>query len=257
MQPKYERLTDDQWQDIKQFLNWQRKRRHDLREILNAILWITRTGCQWRNLESSFPPWESVYYYFVKWGNDGTWELMSQSLNMVERIQHERDPSPSLVFVDSQSVKLSPMIIEERGVDGNKNINGRKRQILVDVIGRIWNVCVHAAHKHDSPQGVELLDEIIENLPRLNKIMTDKSYRGTFAQAVEKLGLIFEVPQRKDGTKGFVVEAKRWVVERTFAWLNFFRRVVIDYERTIQSAQSFLFLANISMVISKIDWSAT
>ena len=102
---------------------------------------------------------------------------MSQSLNMVDLIQHKRGPSPSLVFVDFQSVKLSPMIIEERGVDGNKNINGRKRQILVDVIGRIWNVSVHAAHKHDSPQGVELLDEIIENLPRLNKIMTDKSYR--------------------------------------------------------------------------------
>lgn len=255
MQPQFERLTDDQWKDIKLFLNWQRKRKHDLREILNAILWITRTGCQWRNLDSGFPPWESVYYYFVKWGKDGTWELMCQSLNMVERMQADRQPSPSLGFVDSQSVKLSPMIREQRGVDGNKKINGRKRQILVDVLGRIWKVKVHAAHKHDSPEGVVLLDELAEELPRLKKIMADKSYRGTFAEAVEKIGLDFEVPERKDGTKGFVVEAKRWVVERTFAWLNFFRRIVMDYEHTPQSAQSFLLLANISMVIWKIDWS--
>ena len=254
MQPQFVRLTDDQWEGIKVFLNWQRKRKHDLREILNAILWITRTGCQWRNLDTSFPPWESVFYYFDKWGKDGTWELMSQSLNMVERIELEREPTPSLGLVDSQSVKLSPMIFESRGVDGNKNINGRKRQILVDVLGRLWKVKVHAAHQHDSPGGVDLLDDVLEQLPRLKKIMGDKSYRGTFAQAVEKIGLAFEVPFRDEGVKGFVVEAKRWVVERTFAWLNFFRRVVVDYEHTPQSAQSFLLLANISMVIWRINW---
>lgn len=255
MQPQFERLTDDQWKVIQLFLNCQRKRKHDLRQIINAILWITRTGCQWRNLDTSFPPWESVYYYFGKWGKDGTWELMCQSLNMVERIQLDREPTPSLGFVDSQSVKLSPMIFECRGVDGNKKVNGRKRQILVDVLGRIWKVKVHAAHQHDSPEGVVLLDDLTDDLPRLKKIMADKSYRGTFAQAVEKIGVVFEVPQRQQGTKGFVVEAKRWVVERTFAWLNFFRRTVMDYEHTPQSAQSFLLLANISMVIWRIDWS--
>ncbi|MCK6692167.1 MAG: IS5 family transposase [Thermoanaerobaculia bacterium] len=255
MQPQFERLTDDQWKVIKLFLNHQRKRKHDLREIINAILWITRTGCQWRNLDKSYPPWESVYYYFGKWGKDGTWELICQSLNMVERIQLDREPTPSLGLVDSQSVKLSPMIFESRGVDGNKKINGRKRQVLVDVLGRLWKVKVHAAHQHDSPEGVGLLDDMPEHFPRLKKIMADKSYRGTFAQAVEKIGLVFEVPQRADGAIGFVVEAKRWVVERTFAWLNFFRRVVVDYERTPQSAQSFLLLANISMVIWRINWS--
>jgi transposase len=255
MQPQFERLTDDQWKGIKHFLNSQRKRKYDLREILNAILWITRTGCQWRNMDKSFPPWESVYYYFDKWGKDGTWELLCQSLNMVERIQLDRQETPSLGFVDSQSVKLSPMLFKSRGVDGNKKINGRKRQILVDILGRLWKVKVHAAHLHDSPQGVDLLDELLEEIPRLEKIMADKSYRGTFAQAVEKIGLVFEVPHRPEGTVGFAVEAKRWVVERTFAWLNFFRRVVMDYERTPQSAQSFLLLANISIVIWRIDWS--
>lgn len=254
MQPRFERLTDDQWQIIKLFFNWQRKRKHDLREILDAILWVTRTGSQWRNLSGEFPPWESVYYYFVKWGQDGTWELICQALNTVERIQEDREATPSLGLVDSQSVKLSPRIGLERGLDGNKKINGRKRQILVDVKGRIWKASVHAANKHDSPQGVDLLANVPEELPRLKKIMADQSYRGTFAQAVEKLHLAFEVPCREDGTVGFVVEAKRWVVERTFAWLNFFRRIVVDYERNPENAQSFLFIANISIVISKINW---
>jgi transposase len=181
---------------------------------------------------------------------------MSQSLNMAERIQLERAPEPSLLIVDSQSVKLSPMIFEDRGIDGNKKVNGRKRQILVDVIGRIWVADVHAAHHHDSPGGLTLLERLPQNLTRLEKIMGDKSYRGTFAQAVADLNLSFEVPIREDGVKGFVVEAKRWVVERTFAWLNFFRRVVVDYEHTTRSSASFILLANISMVVWRIDYSA-
>lgn len=254
MQPRFERLTDDQWQIIKLFFNWQRKRKHDLREILDAILWVTRTGCQWRNLSREFPPWQSVYYYFVKWGQDATWELICQVLNTVERIQEDRASTPSLGFVDSQSVKLSPRIGLERGLDGNKKINGRKRQILVDVKGRIWKTSVHAANKHDSPEGVGLLVNVPDELPRLKKIMADQSYRGTFAQAVDNLEIVFEIPCREDGTLGFVVEAKRWVVERTFAWLNFFRRIVMDYERNPANAQSFLLIANISMVIPKINW---
>ena len=255
MQPQFERLTDDQWEGIKVFLNWQRKRKYDLREIFNAILWITRTGSQWRNLESSFPPWKSVYYYFEIWGKKGLLKQMCHTLNMLERIQLEREPEPSLLITDSQSVKLSPMIFEHRGTDGNKKVNGRKRHLLVDVLGRIWSAAVHAAHHHDSPGGVALLDGLPEQLTGLEKIMGDQSYRGTFAKAVEQMGWVFEVPNREPGSKGFVVEAKRWVVERTFAWLNFFRRVVVDYEHTPQSSVSFLHLANISMVIWRIDWN--
>ena len=135
-------------------------------------------------------------------------------------------------------------------------MNGRKRQILVDVLGRIWAAGVHAANRHDSPGGLALLEELSDRVPHLEKIMGDKSYRGTFAEAVEEMGFVFEVPHREDGTKGFVVEAKRWVVERTFAWLNFFRRVVVDYEHTPRNSVSFLLLANISMVIWRIDWNA-
>lgn len=256
MQAQFRCLTDDQWEVIKHFLNWQRKRTINLRDVFNAVLWLTRVGGQWRNLETSFPPWTAVYYYFYRWSKDGTLEKINIALNILERIQLEKEPTPSLGLVDSQSVKLAPMIYEYRGTDGNKRVNGRKRQLIVDVLGRMWKTIVHPANVHDSPGGVPLLVNLKETMPRLEKIMTDKSYRGTFCEAVEKLNVTFEVPHREDGQKGFVVEAKRWVVERTFAWLNFFRRVVIDYEHTPRSAQSFLILANISMVIWKIDYDA-
>ncbi len=256
MQAQFQCLTDDQWEVIKHFLNWQRKRDIDLREVFNAILWITKIGGQWRNLEARFPPWTAVYYYFYRWSKDGTLERINIALNMLERIQSQREPTPSLGLVDSQSVKLAPMIYEFRGTDGNKRVNGRKRQILVDVLGRIWKTAVHPANVHDSPGGVPLLVNLKLTMPRLKKIMADQSYRGTFCEAVEKLDIEFEVPHREEGQKGFVVEAKRWVVKRSFAWLNFFRRLAIDYEHTPRSAQSFLILANISMVIWKSDYDA-
>ena len=228
MQPQFERLTDGhgvarRWKVIKPFVNWQRKRELSLRDVMDGILWITRTGAQWRNLDSQFPDWSAVYYYFRQWTHDNTLEEINLALNMLERIRQDRTSTPSLGIADSQSVKLAPMMVEERGIDGNKLVNGRKRHIVVDVLGRIWRTHIHAANGHDSPAGVNLLKEIKVVIPTLKKITADKSYRGTFAQAVEKKKLSFEFPQRTEGQKGFVVEAKRWVVERTFAWLNFFR----------------------------------
>ncbi|MEZ4927506.1 MAG: IS5 family transposase [Saprospiraceae bacterium] len=253
MTAQYERLTDSQWKVIKDYLPVQRKRRHDLRVIFDAILWITRTGSQWRNLDSGFPPWRAVYYYFDKWSNEGLLELINEALNRHERRALNRAVSPSLGLVDSQSVKLAPMIYEYRGIDGNKKINGRKRQLLTDVLGRIWRVHVHPANEHDSPAGIELLDNIQQRMNRLEKIIGDKAYRGSFADQIQGMGIEFQVPQRPKGIKGFVVEAKRWVVERTIAWLNFFRRVVVDYEHTPRNSAAFLYLANISMVLGKIE----
>lgn len=146
------------------------------------------------------------------------------------------------------------MIVEHRGMDGNKRVNGRKRHLPVDVLGRIWKTQVHAASVHDNPGGVGLLENLKQVMPTLKKIMNDKSYRGTFCQAIENEQLIFEVPTRAEGQKGFVVEAKRWVVERTFAWLNLFQRTVIDYEHTTKTSQVFLMVANISMVIWRIEF---
>ncbi len=257
MQPKYERLTDDQWKVIKQFINWQRKRKIDLRDVFNAILFVTRSGLQWRCLEqTNFPDWQAVYYYFKKWDKEGTIYEINLALNQLERLQKGREPLPSLGLVDSQSIKLMPTCHIERGLDGNKKVNGRKRHILVDILGRIYDCHIHSANLHDSPQGCNLLNRCLDFGDRLETIMADKTYRGTFADAVEDCGMEFKIPHRPDGTKGFILEAKRWIVERSFAWLNFFRRVVIDYEKTIQSARAFVLLANISMILWRIDYSA-
>ncbi len=253
MLAQFERLTDGQWEVIKEFLPIKRKRTLDLRDIFNAILWITRTGAQWRNLDSSFPPWSAVYYYFYNWTKKGIIKSINLALNEYERDKLDRQSSPSLGIVDSQSVKLAPMIYEFRGIDGNKKINGRKRQILTDTLGRIWQAWVHPANEHDSPAGVHLLKMDQHQMGRLIKIIGDNAYKGTFAQACEELNIEFEVPIRPEGKKGFVVQAKRWVVERTIAWFNFYRRILIDHEHTIESSVSFLYLANTSMILAKFQ----
>ena len=254
MQTKWTRLTDNQWEVIKHFLDWQRKRTLNLRNVMDAILYITRCGVQWRNLPPNmFPAWDAVYYYFKKWKNNGAIFKMNAALSQLERKKIGRQAAPTLALADSQSVLLSPMIEQDRGLDGNKKVNGRKRHVLTDTMGRIYDVQIHAANLHDSPQGVLLLKDTWFPTDELKTIMADKTYRGTFAKAVEAAGYNFEVPDREDGTKGFVVEAKRWVVERSFAWLNFFRRCTKDYERTPESAALFVVLANLSMVLSSIE----
>ena len=253
MQVEYTRMTDAECEIINQFLNWQRKRKLSLRAVFDAIRYISKTGMQWRCLkETNFPDWQAVYYYFESWTKQGILLKINLALNELARLKEGREAAPSLGLADSQSVKLAPMIGEERGLDGNKKVNGRKRQILTDVGGRIYRVHVHAANRHDSPKGVHLLDQEQQGLEKLEKILADNTYKGTFAKAVEKMGITFEVPQRPEGTRGFVVEAKRWVVERSFAWLNFFRRAVIDFERTTRNAESFVIIANISRVLSKL-----
>ena len=127
MVAQFRELSDSQWQVIQEFLPVRRKRRLDLRQVVNAIFWIVRTGTQWRNLDRSYPKWTAVYRYFYIWSNDGTWETINVALNIIERQRQEREPTPSLTCVDSQSVKLAPMIFEDKGLDGNKKVNGRRR----------------------------------------------------------------------------------------------------------------------------------
>jgi transposase len=135
MQTQFTELTDSQWQVIKEFLPVHRSKKHDLRVILNAILWLVRTGVQWRNLESKYPKWQSVYYHFYRCSRNGTLETITHALNKLARVQAGRTALPSLMCVDSQSVKLSPLIAEHRGIDANKKVNGRKRQAAVDTLG--------------------------------------------------------------------------------------------------------------------------
>ena len=137
MTKQFKELTDTQWDAISPYLNLKRKRKVKLRAVIDALLYMVRVGCQWRNLPANFPKWRAVNYYFERWKKDGTLVQMNDQLNKLDRIQCDRFATPSLMCVDSQSVKLSPMIYEDRGIDNNKKVNGRKRQLLVDTGGKL------------------------------------------------------------------------------------------------------------------------
>ena len=252
MTKQFEELTDSQWGAISPFFNIKRKRRLDLRCVMDALLYMIRTGCQWRNLPKNFPRWRAVNYYFEKWKGDGTLLSVNDELNKLDRLREEREATPSVMCVDSQSVKLSPMIFEHRGVDAHKKVNGRKRQLLVDTGGRLWRVRVHAAHEHDGGSACPLIAPGEGLGMRLEKILGDAAYGGVFAKEALGQGLVFEKASRPETAQGFVPVAKRWVVERTIAWTNFFRRIVKDYEYTVQSSATWLILANLTIMLHRV-----
>jgi transposase len=203
-----------------------------------------------------FSPWPAVYYYFARWRVDGTFERLSQAGNRAARLTQGRLPTPSLALVDAQSVKLAPRLGQQRGLDAHKRLNGRKCQVLCDTGGRIWRVVVHAANGHGS-RGAQPLLPMRSQLrlawaSRLRSILTDKAYQGRFAQQVQALGWQHQVASRHPtATRSFGPMAKRWVMERTFAWLNCFRRVVMDYERQPTSHAAWLLAANLTMSLRR------
>ena len=255
MTPQWKPLTDYQWAVISPFFNLQRKRRHDLRQILDCILWLLRTGCQWRNLPPGWPHWQAVYYYFDQWKQVDLFEQINAALNQLDRQQQGREPLPSVLCIDTQSVKLSPMIGERRGKDCHKLVNGRKRTFVVDTQGRLWVADVDAANRADGPLAVPLVVTILWRCgERLEKLFGDQAYSGVFAAELDRWSISFEKASRPESGQGFVPIAKRWVVERTISWTNCFRRIVKDYEYTVASSANWLYLANIQIMLQRIQY---
>jgi transposase len=257
MVEQYNPLSDSQWEGIKNFLNTERKRKIDLREVVDAIRYIVRCGIQWRALPSYYPKWKSVYYYFCKWEADGTIMRINTWVNAQDRKNTDREEKPSLILIDSQSVKLVPMIRQDRGFDVNKKVNGRKRQFLVGTGGRIWDACAHAANVYDADGASLLLDPIHMAYwdERCKKVLTDTHYRGTFSVmlADEKEGKIaFEISAKLSDKPGFEVLPIRWAVERTISWTNFYRRLVKDFERTVENSAAWVIWANISLMLNRM-----
>lgn len=185
-------------------------------------------------------------------------ERLSQVSNRADRLAQGRRPTPSLALVAAQSVKLAPRLGQERGLAAHKRVNGRKRQLLCDTGGSIWRVVVYAANGHDSRGAHPLLPDPSQLRPagasRLRSVLTDKAYQGRFAQQVQALGWQHHVASRPPTVaRGFVPVAQRWGVERTFARLNCFRRVVIDYERQPTSHAAWLFIANLTMSLRRVS----
>lgn len=258
MQNQYNRLTDPQWEIIKEYLPVQRKRKYALRDVVDAIFWTLRVGSQWRNLPESFPKWESVYYYFRKWKSDSTLENLNLALNRLERERIGQKSIPSLFCIDSQSIKSAPFVKENKGIDGNKKINGRKRHIITDTLGLVWNVIVHAANKHDGVMAEEVVAPLQGYMYRMKKILADEAYRKRFIHWVETnlLGVELAFSSKPPGPDGFVPVKWRWVSERSFGTLNFFRRLDKDHEKTTESSAAWVLWQNCQIIINRLDPAA-
>jgi len=255
MESQFKRLTDSQWEVLKASLPIERKRKHSLRVIVDAIFYVLRVGCQWRNLpEESFAKWQLVYYYFCKWQKDGTLERLNFRLNILERGRQGKSGSPSLLSIDTQPVKVAPFVSQQTGVDGNKKINGRKRHVITDTLGLVWGVVVHAAHRADGALAGQVVAPLRGYLHRMEKILADAAYEKVFTDWVDEnlLGVELEISSRPPGSEGFVPVKWRWVTERAFGMFNFFRRLAKDYKKTPASAQSWVLWHNCQLILSRI-----
>jgi putative transposase len=246
-------LTDAQYDAILQIMDDNRKRKHSLRDIWNAILYLHKTGCHWRMLPCDFPKWQTVYYYLSKWTYDGTVEQINDQLRERTRLRAGRDISPSVALIDSQSVKTTRIGGRERGFDGGKNIKGRKRHIVTDTGGLLLSAVSHTANKHDSKAGFAVIETLKHRFPRLVKIFADGGYRGELVENVKKFcGWDLEITLRSDKAVGFEVLPVRWVVERSFSWLENFRRLAKDYEYSTQMSQTMVYLAFTTIMLHRI-----
>jgi putative transposase len=253
MESQYKRLTDSQWEVIKEILPVQRKRKHSLRAIVDAILWILRLGSQWRNLPDSFAKWQLVYYYFSRWKADGTLERLNWQLNIKERQRQKKEDTPSLLSIDSQSVKVAAFIQQDTGVDGNKKINGRKRHIITDSLGLVWGVVVHAANKADGVMAERVVEPLLGYLDGMKKLLADEAYDKVFKEWVSTnlLGVELEITSKPPTATSFVPVKWRWVTERSFGSFNFFRRLDKDHEKTPNSAEAWVLWQNCQLILNR------
>ncbi len=229
-----------------------RKRTVDTREVVNALCYMTKTGCQWRMLPHDFSKWYHVAYYFYKWVDDGTLEHINDCLREEIRITVGKEPEPSVGIIDSQSVK-TVMSGDERGFDGGKQVKGRKRHCMVDILGLLIIVMVTAASVQDSDAGQELVIDVKAKTGRLQKLYADQGYKDWLVDWIATWqAFVLELVRKPPEQQGFQVHPKRWIVERFFAWLGNFRRLSKDYERTVASSEGMIYLASIRLMTRKL-----
>lgn len=234
-----------------------RPRTVDIWAVLNAIFYVVVQGCKWRDIPGDLPPWPTVYTYFRNWRKDGTWIAIHDRLHSWVRADEGRQGSPSEAILDSQSVTTATMVAEAVGYDGAKNRKGRKRHTVVDTLGLVLRVVVTAASVPEREGGKQVLTKVREMgaaVSRLSVIWVDGGYSGQpfLRWAMDSLCFIIWIVLRPEATKGFVLLKKRWVVERTFGWLNWYRRLSKDYEREPASAEAMIYIAMIRLMVRRL-----
>jgi len=230
-----------------------RPREHEFRELLNAIFYLVKTACQWRNLPVHFAPWRTVYHYFRLWKRNSLWAQIHAHLREHTRLFEGRNRHPSAAIIDSQSVK-STETSDERGYDAGKKVNGRKRHILVDTLGLILLVMVLPADIQDRDGARQLLSAFFTQSPRgrVQHIWADGGYSGALIACAKKLWrCVVEIVKRSDPHQ-FKVLPRRWVVERTFGWLGRYRRLNRDYERQAHTGEIMVYLAMIRLMLARL-----
>ena len=249
-------LTDSQWDLIKEILpepaRTGRPRELELRQIVNAILYLVRGGIQWRMMPREYPKWQSVYYYFRKWRKDGTWKRIHDTFRAQERRKKSRHKHPSAASIDSQSVE-GTLVAGVRGYDAGKKVNGRKRHIVVDTLGLVLAVLVTPASISDPAGARKLIRRLSSSGKKLQKIWADGTYRGSLLEWVgARFRFMIEPVFRPEGQKGFLVLPKRWVVERTFAWFDANRRLSRDYERLTNTSETMIYIAMTAIMLRRL-----
>ena len=250
-------LTDEQFALVEPFLPPRKKLGRppaDLRAVLNGILYLLRTGCQWRLLPHDFPPWSTVHTWYRRWRRDGMWGRLHEALRQQVRQQAHRDPSPRTSAVDSQSVKTTELG-GVKGFDGGKQVKGRKRHIWVDSLGLLLEVCVTGADVTDGRAACTLLHlRLWDELPRLERVDADNSYReGCLQEEIfDYAPFVLNIVARPKGSAGYVKLPKRWVVERTFAWLGRSRRLSKDYEFLPESSEAMIQVSMIHLMLRRL-----
>jgi len=249
-------MTDSQWDHIKELIPEEEKRGRprelEMRQVVNAIFYVVHGGIQWRMMPKEYPKWSSVYYYFRKWTRNNTWKQIHDVLRARVRQKGGRHKHPTAGSMDSQSVKGS-LVPGVRGYDANKKVKGRKRHLLVDTLGLVLTATVTPANVQDRDGARQLLKRLPGSCKCMRKIWVDAAYRGKLLDwVVDKFKFHLDVVAKEKDQCGFQVLPRRWVVERTFGWLNCQRRLSKDYERLTETSEVFIYISMTRLMLKTL-----